>query len=560
VWTRGTTLSKKVKGILYSRIFYTVAIMDTFKTEWFLHPEWWFSKSVEYDEYITVKYGHLLDGLDGLDGLGALDTDPLTLILIYDQLPRHVYRNAYGNHVIEYYLEKAIDIVLSLHNNEGYVRSLTAIEWTFFMLPLRHTKNSIVICKYVIKKTWERMRACAVSCDVDVYRRFLKASYSNLNTEDQSGFVRRGILLETKRVKKAWNVLDFAPPIKGIGVDVKASHPICAMLDLSVIDFERPILISLSGGVDSMVCSHLIKHHAPCATVVAVHINYTNRPQCADEVEVLKYWCKVVGIPLYVRNIDEINRGPCMEHELRDLYETYTRNVRYGTYKTVARSEVAGSGVPQVILGHNYDDCLENIMTNIASKNKYDNLWGMSYSVLQDGIEFVRPLLKVPKDMIYAYAHEHNIPYLPNSTPIWSQRGQIRNDIVPALDKWNGQFVEGLYTLCDVTRQLHEVMRASVRDWLSGGDALPFVRTIHSVDGLSESALFWREVFLVLCGTAPSSKSLDNVLEFIRRVKAARAAKAVKAQVVDKRTMVMKNVMLEVKMSVGGVVCVKITS
>jgi hypothetical protein len=64
----------------------------------------------------------------------------------------------------------------------------------------------------------------------------------------------------------------------------------------------------------------------------------------------------------------------------------------------------------------------------------------------------------------------------------------------------------------------------------------------------------------VLCGTAPSSKSLDNVLEFIRRVKAARAAKAVKAQVVDKRTMVMKNVMLEVKMSVCGVVCVKITS
>lgn len=526
-----------------------MATIADFKVEWFRHSQWWFSKLQEYDEYITTNFGHLLDAPDA--------SGPLALILLYDQLPRHVFRNTSSNHIIEYYLEKAIDVVLSVRDT-GYERSLAAIEWTFFMLPLRHTRNAIVICKYVIKKTWTRMCAPGTSeSDIDVYRRFLKASYTNLDTDDQGGFVKdfggpssNGLHPQVAskpsgKLTLAWSIWDFAPPIDS----VTNMKPLYTLGNLAVLDSHRPIIVSLSGGVDSMVALHLLRHSAHASRVVAVHINYTNRVECANEVRVLKHWCRVMGVMLYVRAIDEINRKPCMEYELRELYETYTRNVRYGTYRWVR----AGA---QVVLGHNYDDCLENIMTNIASKSKYDNLWGMQASVVQDGIEFVRPLLQVPKDMIYAYARDHNIPYLRNSTPVWSQRGQIRNDIVPALDKWNGQFVEGLYALSDVTRQLHEVLSTSVRDWLGGNDALPFTRIVH-IENMPESTLFWRKVFVSLCGTAPSSKSLDNVLEFIQKVKREchndwHGAK--------RKVSVMKHVILEVSKKVEGTLCVYIGS
>ena len=45
----------------------------------------------------------------------------------------------------------------------------------------------------------------------------------------------------------------------------------------------------------------------------------------------------------------------------------------------------------------------------------------------------LRSLLNVSKNNIYQFVQKHNIPYVKNSTPEWSQRGKIRNNIVPVL-------------------------------------------------------------------------------------------------------------------------------
>ena len=78
-----------------------------------------------------------------------------------------------------------------------------------------------------------------------------------------------------------------------------------------------------------------------CSTILSikynsiVHINYCNRTTSDREEEFVKAWCDYMRIPLYIRRIEEINRPLCMENNLRDIYEYYTRNVRYSTYKTV---------------------------------------------------------------------------------------------------------------------------------------------------------------------------------------------------------------------------------
>jgi tRNA(Ile)-lysidine synthase TilS/MesJ len=49
-------------------------------------------------------------------------------------------------------------------------------------------------------------------------------------------------------------------------------------------------------------------------------------------------------------------------------------------------------------------------------------------------VNIYRPLLEYHKDIIYDLAHQYNIPYFLDTTPTWSRRGKMRNEIFPLFD------------------------------------------------------------------------------------------------------------------------------
>lgn len=477
--------------------------LTQFKLDWFNHPQWWFSQTYENDMLITRKYEHLFDAINP-------NEDPLALILLYDQLPRHIYRYQQANHIIEYYLQQSLTIIYS-HIDTIYETNLPSQEWTFFMLPLRHTKQYSNITN-VIERTWQRLMNDEGK-NISIYKRYLKATYAKLLKDYDNQMPLIDMYHDTKVEDDFSSLLAFNP---------KSYNDVTTIEDENLLDFQLnlmdtkiPIIVSLSGGVDSMVCAFVLKHYKPQDNLIAIHINYDNRPQCALEVAFLQQWCNHLQIPLYVRTIKEIHRDPCMEYELRDLYESFTRDVRYQSYKSVCVDK------PQVILGHNKDDCLENIMTNIAHKNKYDNLKGMSVCIEQDGITFLRPLLETSKENIIKFAESNNIPYLPNSTPVWSQRGQIRNNIVPCVDEWDSRFVPSLFELSDKLSSMYHLLKSSVSLFIDKGTfdrtkttfiikALP-IKEIVIID------VFWKEFFASAFGYHPSIKSITNLLECIEK-------------------------------------------
>ncbi len=220
---------------------------------------------------------------------------------------------------------------------------------------------------------------------------------------------------------------------------------------------NETIIVSISGGVDSMVCSYLLKQLTfdyDNLKIAAVHIDYYNRQECEQEEELLIWWCNtILDIPLYIRRIDEINRPKCMEYELRDLYESYTKDVRFNSYITINENLSH-----YIILGHNKDDTIENIFTNTASQSHYENLLGMTpisnQSYKQNNICFLRPLINIPKNEIYQFAITNNIPFLQDSTPKWSQRGKIRDIVKPALNQWNPLIFDGLINLSNKMSQM----------------------------------------------------------------------------------------------------------
>jgi tRNA(Ile)-lysidine synthetase-like protein len=491
-------------------IYYKMDLLDDFTREWFANPNWWFSKNEEYDNYITSTYNALLE-------TQYISTaSPLQTIIIYDQLPRHIYRNHNAAHIIEYYLQKAIDVVQD-YIHTSYYETLNGIQWTFFMLPFRHTKNINNII-YVIDETWKRIKSD--KNNIDIYKRFLKATYNRLlqDNKHQDNFINITLPQEIRDddINGYSSHLHYSPNHYNSPHD-KLKHNI--VFNTTIINVDKPIIISLSGGVDSMVCSFMIKHLYPTANIIAVHISYDNREECDKEILFLKHWCSHLKIVLHIRTISEIHRKPCMLYELRDLYESYTRDVRYNCYRSVVPKN--DNDLPQVVMGHNSSDTLENIMTNIAHKNKYDNLYGMSPVSIQDDIMFLRPLLKTSKEEIISFAQHNNIPYLPNSTPVWSQRGQIRNNVVPILDKWNNNYIPSLFNLTDSLSSLHKIMQFAVSQFINKG-YFNDNKTIFTIQDISVKELiyeevFWKEVFIKLFNIYPSLKSLDNFMFSLKK-------------------------------------------
>ena len=211
------------------------------------------------------------------------------------------------------------------------------------------------------------------------------------------------------------------------------------------------VLISLSGGVDSLVCLHLYNNMYP-NKVSALHINYMNRETHNCEEAFVKYMCRQMGITLYVRRIEEVQRS---RDKTREDYEKYTNELRFNLYRQFKDH--------LVILGHNYDDCLENVFSNIKKNKNLDNLFGMDkISIIRD-VPIYRPLLDVTKTKIIEYAHHHNMPYLEDSTPKWSERGRMRDNLIPAINDYSPDICKNLHNIRTLLMTLYNIWDVEIK-------------------------------------------------------------------------------------------------
>ena len=292
-----------------------------------------------------------------------------------------------------------------------------------------------------------------------------------------------------------------------------AANGIPANTPIGANPVEPPLVVSLSGGVDSMVCAYLL--WALGIPFKALHVNYSNRASeiCAKEEFLVQYYCALLGIPLRVIRTDEINRPKCMEHGLREVYEEYTRVRRFNGYLSFADLLDGKDDRPcvRVILGHNQDDTIENILTNLAGQSHYENLRGMQPVSTQThrgkNIQFLRPLLGISKREIYSFANEHRIPYLVDSTPKWSQRGKIRDIVRPALDAWNPEMLGALQTLSDRMTDMQATLDSLIKPQLTNEFA--------DINQVPKTQSYWSRVF---AGIPVSQKTLREwiaKLEFL---------------------------------------------
>lgn len=417
--------------------------MDTLHTFWFNNEHLWFASTPQDDKLITLQFSHLITNSPNIDQIISQSTSKelLCYILLYDQIIRHVYRN--NNQKINELSRYSLQLSLHILSNNLDTLYLPQ-ERCFILLPLRHTFD----LQY-LNIALNKIREYREQSDCNYYIRFYKATILSISKIKTPLIVPEEIN-ESITNDQIFNKVD-PNCIKNLLTinNINKAEPIYKAFETTFKKLLplREITLSLSGGVDSMISSFILYHLSNKQQrfrIVAVTIDYGNREEYNEyEIEFVKRWCKLLEIPHYVKHITELKRDRSYD---RDLYEKITRTLRFDMYKRFNNP---------IVFGHNLGDCLENIFNNIKKSRSLNNLRGMSEISMEDECCIVRPMLDISKADIRAFANRYRVPYLGNSTPTWSERGQVRDVLLPAINTFDGTLIPGFVKMADNMKQLY---------------------------------------------------------------------------------------------------------
>lgn len=380
---------------------------------WFKHPQIWFDCGPEWDQYISKVFGYRVKNL-----LLSIRTDKfkdLEDIILLDQISRHLDRHLESSFALKY---NSIALGITHKIIKNNLNDWSPEQICFILMPLRHSKikkNLELSLQYI-----HNLRQSTP--DNNYFRRFYYANLKDLSKfitpQKQNHYPSKKF--ENNNILCSSSLYESCKHNKWLAELDSEQRLIKDFLKFKSNNFDK-VTISLSGGVDSMVSSFILKKLG--FEVSALMINYQNRKESSQEVDFVSWWCYQMGIPLYVTTIDYLCRTNDKE---RQFYENYTKDIRFESYRSLQRP---------VILGHNMDDCFENIFSNLKSKKSLANLTGMESISYQHGVTLLRPMLNIRKTSIFSFAHNYNIPYLFDSTPKWSQRGKYRDNLIPTIEK-----------------------------------------------------------------------------------------------------------------------------
>jgi tRNA(Ile)-lysidine synthetase-like protein len=396
---------------------------------WFSNPKFWFNSTTENDDFIKSKYSDLIINNTNFNNI-------VGCIILYDQIARHIYRN--NNNLIQYYHKQALKYSLIIL---PFINCYKPEVRCFILMPIRHTFkiNDIKICLNYVKN-WMK------ESNHNIYKRFYFASINALIKINNEKYDLYKII--NYNYDKILDIKSTKNILPQFNIDEIKTTNIYQEFSKHVI-FNDTIILSISGGVDSMVCSVLLYIFCLEKNIkkYALSINYNNRDDQYIEIDMIAKWLYNLDFELHIRNINEINRDTCID---RDFYEKTTRKIRFDMYKKITNN-------PYVILGHNKDDSIENIFSNIIKKNNYHNLLGMSYNSKEQDVNIIRPLLDIYKKDIYNFAYKYKIPFVYDSTPKWSQRGMMRDLLIPQINKFDNKILDGLIELSKNFNEIYKV-------------------------------------------------------------------------------------------------------
>lgn len=218
--------------------------------------------------------------------------------------------------------------------------------------------------------------------------------------------------------------------------------------DKKLIDHDHKILLTVSGGVDSVVMAHLF-HEAGFDFGIA-HCNFQLRGKESEgDADLVKTLANELSVPYHVALFDTQAYADTNALSI----QMAARDLRYNWFREIAEKE----HYSRIATAHHRDDLVETVLLNLVKGSVLKGLAGIP---VQNG-NIIRPMLFAGKNDIREFARENGISFREDSSNSSDkyQRNLIRNQVIPLLEKINPALSE---TIAEASEA-----RAELANWLT---------------------------------------------------------------------------------------------
>ncbi len=198
---------------------------------------------------------------------------------------------------------------------------------------------------------------------------------------------------------------------------------------------KKKLLIAISGGVDSVVLTHLC--HKLRFNIALAHCNFNLRSEesDADEAFVLDL-AEDLDLEVFIESFDTKDYARNNKCSL----QMAARELRYNWFKEIAEQ----LHFDYVLTAHHADDNLETFIINFTRGTGLEGLTGIP----EVNDKFVRPLLPYSREAILGFANEYNIKWRSDSSnaSVKYLRNKLRHEVIPVLKDINPSLLQSFQT------------------------------------------------------------------------------------------------------------------
>ncbi len=203
--------------------------------------------------------------------------------------------------------------------------------------------------------------------------------------------------------------------------------------DNNLIYDHQKVLLTVSGGIDSMVMTHLFKQVG--IEYAIAHCNFGLRGNESDEdAFFVQEVAQVQGIPFYIKRFDTKEYAKQNKLSIQEA----ARSLRYNWFESLIKE----TDLDLYATAHHFDDQTETFFINLFRGTGISGLRG----ILPKNGNCIRPLLFASRARIVKFAIENRINYREDSSNANNDylRNRIRHNILPALEKTNSGYRIGI--------------------------------------------------------------------------------------------------------------------
>lgn len=193
-------------------------------------------------------------------------------------------------------------------------------------------------------------------------------------------------------------------------------------------DDDRPLLLGLSGGLDSIVLLHAfaMSDAARHRGLRAIHVHHGLHRDADAWTAHCERACAACAVPLTIVRVD-------VERASGDGLEAAARTARHAAFDTALRDDEV------LALAHHRDDQAETFLLRALRASGPDGLGAMRPWRRFGRGWLWRPLLDMPRSGLRAYAQQHGLQWIedPGNADTDHDRNFLRHRVLPLLrERW----------------------------------------------------------------------------------------------------------------------------